>query len=98
MRFQVLYTPTAAAQRERLEQDPSSLNIWKAVRKTLALLETNLRHPGLRTHKFQSFAGPRGEEVFEAYAQNKTPAAFRVFWFYGSGKGQITVVAITPHP
>ncbi len=98
MRFELLYTPAAAAQRDRLEQDPSSIKTWKAVRKTLGLLETNLRHPGLRTHKFQSFAGPQGEEVFEAYAQNKTPAAFRVFWFYGPGKGRITVVAISPHP
>jgi hypothetical protein len=31
------------------------------------------------------------------YAHN-TPAAFRVFWYYGPEKGQITILAITGHP
>lgn len=68
------------------------------MRQTLALMETNLRHPGLKTHKFESLKGAKGTEVFEAYAENKTPAAFRVFWHYGPGKGKLTVIAIAPHP
>ena len=64
----------------------------------LALLETNPRHPGLNTHKFSSLKGPGGEDVFEAYEENKTPAAWRVFWYYGPDKRQITILAITPHP
>lgn len=64
----------------------------------LALLETNPSHPGLNTHKFSSLKGPGGEDVFEAYAENKTPAAWRVFWYYGPDKRQITILAITPHP
>ncbi|MGB0059930.1 hypothetical protein [Candidatus Binatus sp.] len=42
--------------------------------------------------------GQHGEKVFEAYAENNTPAAFRVFWHYGPGTGQMTIVAITAHP
>ena len=38
------------------------------------------------------------DKVFEAYAQNRTPGAYRVFWCYGPEAGQITVIAITPHP
>ena len=38
------------------------------------------------------------EKVFEAYAQNRTPGAYRVFWCYGPQQGQIIIVAITPHP
>jgi hypothetical protein len=64
----------------------------------LGYLETNLRHPGLKTHKYSSIKGPRGEEVFEAYAQNQTPQAYRIFWYFGPNKGEISVVAITPHP
>ena len=41
---------------------------------------------------------PSGEEVFESYAQNNTPAAHRLFWYYGPEKKEITVVTITPHP
>jgi hypothetical protein len=43
-------------------------------------------------------AGPGGKKVFEAYAEQKTPAAFRVFWHYGPGREQLTIVAITRHP
>ena len=98
MRFELLYTPTASAQRNQLERHPSAVKVWRAVRKTLALMEANLHHPSLQTHKYRSLEGPNGEEVFEAYVQQKTPAAFRVFWCYGPLKKQITIVAITPHP
>ena len=27
--------------------------------------------------------GRNGEKAFEAYAQQRTPSAYRVFWFYG---------------
>jgi hypothetical protein len=70
----------------------------KAVRKALGYLETNPRHPALNTHKYSSLRGPDGEEIFEAYAENNTPAAYRIFWFYGPGKNKITIIAITPHP
>lgn len=61
-------------------------------------MESNLRHPSLQSHEFTSLKGPKGEKVFEAYAQQKTPSAYRVFWYYGSQKEQITIVAITAHP
>ena len=83
---------------ELLEDDPSRAKVLKAVRKTLGLLETNLRHPSLNTHKYESLRGPRGEDVLEAYAQQGTPGAFRVFWHYGPEKGALTVLSITPHP
>ena len=42
--------------------------------------------------------GPNGEKVFEAYAGQDTPAAYRIFFFYGHHKGEIVIVAVTPHP
>jgi hypothetical protein len=50
------------------------------------------------THEFRSLKGPNGEKVFEAYAQQKTSGAYRVFWYYGPERGMITIVAIAPHP
>jgi len=47
----------------------------------------------LHTHKYDSISGPDGEEVFEAYAENKTPAAYRIFWYYGPNKNEITIIA-----
>ncbi len=98
MRFRLLFTREAAENLEALEEDRGLAKRRKAVRKALGLLETNPRHPGLRTHKFSSLQGPHGEEVFEAYAESKTPAAYRIFWFYGPEPGHITILAITSHP
>ena len=66
--------------------------------KTLALMETNLRNPSLQTHKYNAIQGQNGEEVFESYVENRTPAAFRIFWHYGPNQQEISVIAITPHP
>lgn len=74
--------------------------LFGQVHKTLTLLADNPKHPGLQTHAYSSLAHPfeaRGK-VFEAYAQNRTPGAYRVFWCYGPAKKQITIIAITPHP
>ncbi|MFH0963145.1 MAG: hypothetical protein V2A58_03940 [Planctomycetota bacterium] len=73
--------------------------LFKQVHKTIRLLLENPRHPSLQTHPYQSLANPvrPGEKVFEAYAQQHAPAAYRVFWCYGPGRKQITIIAITAH-
>jgi len=96
--FELIFTPQADSDLREIENDPSKKDILKAVRKTLGFMETNLRHPSLNTHEFTSLKGPKGEKVFEAYAQQNTPAAYRIFWYYGPDRKQITIVAITPHP
>ncbi|MEX2442208.1 MAG: hypothetical protein WD492_01285 [Alkalispirochaeta sp.] len=82
----------------RLEQRLELQRRLKAVRKTLALLESNPRHRSLHTHEFSSLTRAVGIKVFEAYAENRTPAAYRVFWCYGPQKDELTIIAITPHP
>lgn len=96
--FKLQFTTTAKTQLELLQKNNSLKKRLKSVLKALAYLETNPRHPGLNTHKYTAFTGPKNEKVFEAYAENKTPAAYRIFWYYGSEKKQITIIAITPHP
>jgi len=105
MNRELQFSPEAGRSLKELELSPTKAGVLKQVRKTLGLLETNLRHPSLQTHLFQSLHGPKGEDVFEAYAQNKTPGAYRVFFYYGpdrvEGKKRfpvLTIVAITPHP
>ena len=98
MRFKLEFTNEAVSQLEGLENNKSLIKRHKAVRKALGYLEINPRHPALNTHKFSSLQGPAGEEIFEAYAENKTPAAYRIFWFYGPNKSIITITAITAHP
>lgn len=96
MKFRLLFSLEAKLTLNSLQQiDPKK---YQKVLKTLGLLETNLRHPSLNTHKYESLTGANGEEVFEAYVENKTPAAYRVFWHYGPSREVISILAITPHP
>jgi hypothetical protein len=88
-----------------LEGAPAKASILRQVRKALGYLELDPHHPSLHTHEFLSLTGFNGEKIFEAYAQDKTPGAYRIFWHYGpdeiTGKKRtpvITIDAITPHP
>ncbi len=92
----ILLTDEARSQLDALAKANPAKH--QKVLKTLGLMETNLRHPGLNTHAYTALAGTHGEKVFESYVENNTPAAYRIFWFYGAEKGAITVIAITPHP
>lgn len=98
MPFSLQFTEQAKCDLVALEKNKTLSKRLKAVRKALAYLQVNPRHPGLNTHKYHSLQGPGGQEVLEAYAENNTPAAYRIFWYYGSGKEVITILAITPHP
>lgn len=96
--FSLVFTAAAAEHLEQLERDRGLAKRLKAVRKTLARLETDPRHPGLQSHEFRSLSGVQRVKVFESYAEQDTPAAYRVFWHYGPEKGQVTIIAITSHP
>ena len=92
------FTEDADLDMQMLRGDHSKKNVTKAVIKSLKFMKKNLKHPSLHTHKYDEINGPNGEEIFESYAQNNTPGAYRIFWYYGPGRKEITVVAITPHP
>jgi hypothetical protein len=102
--FELRYTPEAQKQCEELSKNKGLEKRFKAVKKSLYFLSQDPSYPSLKTHKYDSLTGPNGTEVFEAYAENKTPAAYRIFWCYHPPKsapdatGTITIIAITAHP
>lgn len=96
--FKLRYTENGEDDLNALITDKSKKGILKAVVKSLKLMGANLKHPSLNTHKYDEMKGPDGEDVFESYAQNNTPGAYRIFWHYGPQKKMITILAITPHP
>ncbi len=98
MNFSLNFTPTAKESLKKLKNDTGLKKRYKAVQKTLRLLSENPRHPSLQTHQYSSISGPKGEKIFEAYAEQNTPSAYRVFFYYGPSKGEITIFAITSHP
>ena len=87
-------------QKTRKAKASKQEGLFKQVVKCVELLQANPRHPGLKTHEYTSIENPYSPDtkVFEAYVQNSTPGAYRVFWCYGPKKAEITIIAITPHP
>ena len=61
MQFRLLFTQQARDTLVLLEKtDPKK---YQKVLKTLGLMEINLRHPSLNTHKYDSLSGANGEDV-----------------------------------
>lgn len=98
MSFKLFFSKQAHADMDELEKQPSLFKQCKAAKKALGLLEANSRHPSLQTHKFHSLKGVNGEDVFEAYAQNNTQKAYRIFFQYGPEKQALTILGIAAHP
>lgn len=89
-----------ARQRSKKTKKTKGEGLFKQVHRCVKTLLSNPRHRGLETHEYRSLENPYDvrEKVFEAYAQNDTPGAYRVFWCYEPERAQITILAITPHP
>ncbi|MBU4252153.1 MAG: hypothetical protein KKC39_00010 [Candidatus Omnitrophica bacterium] len=98
MSYTVSFTSEAEENLIELKNSAHLAKRFKAVSKALGYLAANPRHPSLQTHRYSSISGPDGEKVFEAYAENDTPAAYRIFFYYGHKYREIVVFAITSHP
>jgi hypothetical protein len=71
---------------------------FKKLVKALGYLQENPRHNSLASHEIDDLTRKYGLKVFQSYLENNTPAAGRLFWVYGPDHGEITVLAIEPHP
>ena len=80
----------------KLDKDEETA--FQKLGKALAFLSQNPRHPGLASHEIDDLTRKYGIKIFQSYLENRTPAAGRLFWAYGPDKGDITVLAIEPHP
>ena len=72
--------------------------LYKKWGKAMGLLSGNPRHPGLNSHEIDALTRRYGLKVFQSYLENQTPKAGRIYWVYGPGKGEITVIGLEPHP
>lgn len=70
----------------------------KKFAKAVRLLAENPQHPGLRSHEIDALTKRFKAKVFQSYLENNTPAAGRLFWVYGPGPKEITVLGLEPHP
>lgn len=97
MTFELYFSNKAVKQLRKLKKNQGQAKQYKAVSRALKKLQQNPRHPSLQTHEFYSLEGPNKEKVFEAYAEQNTPAAFRVFFCYGSDRNMIFIISIERH-
>ncbi len=72
--------------------------LYKKLCKAIRLLANDPRHPGLNSHEIEPLSKRYGIKVWQSYLENHTPAAGRLFWVYGSGKNEITIIGLEPHP
>ncbi|MBO4388976.1 MAG: hypothetical protein J5785_06035 [Spirochaetales bacterium] len=72
--------------------------LYNKIGTTLAHLAENPRHPGLQTHEIDILSKRYGVKVWQSYIENRTSAARRLYWVYGPGKDDITVIGLEPHP
>jgi hypothetical protein len=72
--------------------------LLKKLIKTLGCLAANPKHNSLASHEIDELSRKYGMKIFQSYLENRTPGAGRIFWAYGPDKGEITVLAIEPHP
>ena len=66
--------------------------------KVLGYLSADPRHNSLSSHEIGDLSRKHGLKIFQSYLENNTPGAGRVFWTYGPDKGDITILAVEPHP
>lgn len=78
--------------------DKDEEKFFKKLVKVLGYLQENPRHNSLSSHEIDDLSRKHGLKIFESYLENRTPAAGRIFWAYGPEKGDITILAIEPHP
>ena len=78
--------------------DKNEEQFFKKLVKTLGYLSENPRHNSLASHEIEDLTRKHGIKIFQSHFENQTPAAGRLFWAYGPDKGDITVLAIEPHP
>ena len=76
----------------------SERQLFKKLTKTLDLLRHNPRHRSLATHAIDEMSKRHGFKVWQSYLENHTPAAGRLFWAYGPGRKEISILAVEPHP
>lgn len=93
---------------EELAQDKSLKKQYKAVVKALGLLASDPAYKGLQSRPIQNRECPHGKTLFHSYAENNTPAAWRIIWCYApkdkattenpNPVSYIWIVSIEKHP
>ncbi len=72
--------------------------LYKKWGNALKKLSHDPAYPGLQTHEIEPLTRRYGIKVWQSYLENRTSSAMRMYWAYGPGKQEITVIGLEPHP
>jgi hypothetical protein len=97
-KFKLRLTDTIRDQIKSISQNPAQAGLEFQLKATITKLAHDPKFKGLNSHKYESMNERYGKEIWESYIQNNTPGAWRLFWFYGPDRDEITLVMATPHP
>lgn len=61
-------------------------------------LSMDSNYPGLQTHEILPLTKRYGVKVWQSYLENRKSSPMRMYWVYGPGKMDITVIGLEPHP
>ncbi len=64
----------------------------------LKKLSSNPMYPSLKSHEITELSRRYGMKVWQSYLENKTSGARRMYWVYGPGQQEITIIGLEPHP
>ena len=64
----------------------------------LKKLSADPMYPSLHTHEIEPLSRRYGMKVWQAYLENKTSKARRMYWVYGPDQKDITIIGLEPHP
>ncbi|MEN9469042.1 MAG: hypothetical protein RL630_775 [Verrucomicrobiota bacterium] len=78
--------------------DKDEEKLFRKLVKALGYLSVDPRHNSLASHEISDLSRKHGIKIFQSYLENNTPGAGRIFWAYGPDKGDITILALEPHP
>jgi len=87
-----------STRRQSGKLDKNEDKFFKKLLKALDYLASNPRHNSLASHEIEDLTRKYGSKIFQSYLESKTPAAGRMFWAYGPDKGDVTILAVEPHP
>lgn len=77
------------------KKDEDLYNKWG---NALKKLSSNPMYPSLKSHEITELSRRYSMKVWQSYLENKTSGARRMYWVYGPGQQEITIIGLEPHP
>lgn len=73
-------------------------DLYKKWGNALKKLSLDPMYPSLKSHEITELSRRYGMKVWQSYLENKKSGARRMYWVYGPGQQEITIIGLEPHP